>query len=304
MYRSRVVAAVMLALAGAAGVFAANASAHVTVSAPGATRGGGDQEITFRVPVEKHVDTVGLTVALPTDTPIADVLVRPIAGWTHSQRTTRLPKPIVTDDGTITTAVSQITWKASPGHGLHPGEYGSFTVIAGQLPDAPSITFRALQTYADGSVVSWNQVAAPGSTVAPEDPAPVLDLAPGGSTEGHPTAAAGSDTTLAVTLSVIALVLAVGALGVAVFSRPPPRGAAMRTQWAALLAAAITAVLGTAGILRAASSAPSHTNAPTPIHRRMPMHMPGMHMTHGAAGAQTRERSSDVVVQRRLPTRV
>ena len=220
MSRSRVVAALVLALAGAAIALAANASAHVTVSAPGATPGGGDQEITFRVPVEKNVDTVGLTVALPTDTPIADVLVRPIAGWTHSQRSTRLSKPIVTDDGTINTAVSQITWKARPGHGLHPGEYGSFTVIAGQLPHAPSITFRALQTYADGSVVSWNQVAAPGSTDEPEDPAPVLDLASGSGAEDRPTTAAGPDTTLAVTLSIIAVVLALGALGVAVFLRP------------------------------------------------------------------------------------
>src|ERR1700761_2728350 len=87
-------------------VVAAAASAHVTVSAPGATRGGSDQEITFRVPVEKNADTVGLKVALPTDTPIASVDVEPVAGWTHRQTTTKLSTPIVTDDGDITEAVT------------------------------------------------------------------------------------------------------------------------------------------------------------------------------------------------------
>jgi uncharacterized protein len=221
MYRFRRLVVASLALAGLLVAFAAGAAAHVTVSAPGATRGGGDQEITFRVPVEKDVATVGLTVALPTDTPIASVLVEPVPGWTHTQHTARLAKPIVTDDGKITTAVSKVTWTAGAGGGLHPGEFGSFTIIAGQLPDAPSITFRALQTYADGSVVRWNQVAAPGAEDDPENPAPVLDL-PDGTTEGQtPASAQGSDTgtALPVTLSVIALVVAVAAAGLATLSR-------------------------------------------------------------------------------------
>jgi periplasmic copper chaperone A len=221
MHRTRRFLALLLGAALALLALAANASAHVTVSAPGATRGGGDQEITFRVPVEKTVATVGLTVALPTDTPIASVLVAPLPGWTHQQQTTELAKPITTDDGDITTAVSQITWKAQPGHGLEPGEFGAFTIIAGQLPDAPSITFRALQTYADGSVVRWNEVAAPGSKDEPENPAPVLELATDATdaTDAQDTPAAGTSTALPVTLSIIALVVAVGAAALAVVSR-------------------------------------------------------------------------------------
>ena len=59
----------------------------------------------------------------------------------------------------------------------------------------------------------------------------------------------------------------------------------MKVQWPALLAGAIAAVLGTAGILWAATSSPS-PEAPPPAHRTAPMrmHMPGMHMSHGAAG--------------------
>jgi uncharacterized protein len=198
----------LLALAGPA-------SAHVTVTAPGATRGGSDQEITFRVPVEKNVNTVGLTVVLPTATPIASVLVAPMPGWTHTQKTSKLAKPIVTDDGNITTAVTQITWRAT-GPGLAPGEFGAFTLIAGQLPDASSITFKAIQRYRDGSTVKWVQVAAPGAKDEPQFPAPVLTLA---AATAPKAASSSSSATGPVVLSIIALVVATGALGVAWLSR-------------------------------------------------------------------------------------
>jgi uncharacterized protein YcnI len=217
---------VLVFLAVFAGVFAVAwpASAHVTVSAPGATRGGGDQEITFRVPVEKNANTVGLAVALPTDTPIASVDVKPVPGWTHTEKTVKLSKPIKTDDGDITDAVSQITWTAQAGQGLKPGEYGDFTFIAGQLPDTSTLVFGAIQTYSDGSVVRWNQRAAAGSTVEPDFPAPTLTLGQASSsdpTAGDPatvtkTVVQKSSNTAPTILAIIALVLAAGALGVAV----------------------------------------------------------------------------------------
>jgi uncharacterized protein len=214
------VLAALLALAGPA-------FAHVTVTAPGAVRGGTDQEITFRVPVEENVDTTVFTVQLPTDTPIASVDVLPVPGWTHTQKTTTLAQPITTDDGDITTAVSQITWTAAAGQGLKPGEYGEFTIIAGQLPDAKSLTFKALQTYSDGTVARWIEVAAPGSTQEPEHPAPVLNLAAsasassGSSVPGKPTASTtkAASNTGPIVLSIIALIVAAAALGVAFIGR-------------------------------------------------------------------------------------
>lgn len=202
---------------------AATASAHVTVTGPGAARGGSDQEITFRVPVEKAVNTTELMVQLPLTTPIADVLVTPIAGWTHTQKTATLTKPIVTDDGTITDAVSEIDWKATSG-GLKPGEFGQFTIIAGQLPDAASLTFKAIQGYADGSRVAWTQTEAPGSVADLDDPAPVLNLtapaAAGSTGTTRPTVAAApaskassngdSRGVAALVVSVVALLLAAG----------------------------------------------------------------------------------------------
>jgi uncharacterized protein len=141
MTRLRTIALAGSAAAVALLVLAAPAFAHVTVSAPGATRGGSDQEITFRVPVEKNVNTVGVKVALPTNTPIASVEVQAMPGWTHTEKTTKLATPIKTDDGEITEAVTEIDWTAQPGQGLKPGEFGAFTIIAGLLPDAPTVTF-------------------------------------------------------------------------------------------------------------------------------------------------------------------
>jgi len=213
-----------IAVAVGIGVFlvAVPAWAHVTVSAPGATRGGSNQLITFRVPVEKNVPTTGVTVALPTNTPITSVDVLPLAGWTHTEKTVKLARPVHTDDGDITEAVSQVSWKAQDG-GLKPGEFGEFTIIAGQLPDVASLTFATIQTYKDGSVVRWNEHAAPG-TAEPENPAPVLDLAaphasgddPATSTATAVAAPKSASNTAPIVLAIIALVVAAAALGVAV----------------------------------------------------------------------------------------
>lgn len=216
MNRTGTVLAGVLAAAALFVALAGPADAHVTVTAPGATRGGADQEITFRVPVEKAADTIGLELALPTDTPIASVLVAPVPGWTHSQRTVKLARPIVTDDGDITSAVAEIDWHAGAGHGLRPGEFGEFTIIAGRLPDVPSLTFKAIQLYSDGSQVAWTQTEAPGSTAQLVHPAPVLTLGAAPST--RPASSSAHDST-AVALAIVALVVAAAALGLAVVTR-------------------------------------------------------------------------------------
>jgi len=185
------IALTMGLMAAAAGV----ASAHITVSAPEATSGGSDTVIRFRVPDESDAArTVGLKVRLPTDTPIASVLVQPKAGWSVSVRQSKLATPIKTDDGDITEAVSEIDWKVSAGgQGIAPGQFDEFVLIAGQLPEARSLTFKAIQTYSDGSTVSWIEEPAPGSSVEPEHPAPVLTLGAGsGSQPGSSGSSGGS----------------------------------------------------------------------------------------------------------------
>lgn len=180
-HRAGALTITVLWLTGAGMLCAAPASAHVTVAAPGVTAGASDASITFRVPDESDsASTVDLKLQLPADTPIAGVLLVPQPGWTATATQTKLTKPIKTDDGDITEVVSQIDWKAASGAGVKPGYVGEFTIVAGKLPDdVSSLTFKAIQTYSDATVVSWIEESAPGSTTEPEHPAPTLDLAAG-----------------------------------------------------------------------------------------------------------------------------
>jgi periplasmic copper chaperone A len=162
-----------------AGMWAADAAwAHVTVTAPGVVAGDSDATIVFRVPTESDTaSTIGLKLQLPTDTPIAGVLVAPQQGWTATITQSKLAKPIQTDDGAITEIVSEIDWKAGAGAGIKPGFFGEFTIIGGKLPDGvTTLTFKAIQSYSDGKQVAWIEQRAPGSTAEPDHPAPVLHL--------------------------------------------------------------------------------------------------------------------------------
>jgi uncharacterized protein YcnI len=162
-------------------VGAASASAHVTVNSTNAVQGG-YSVLTFRVPTESDTaSTIKLTVSLPTNHPLASVSVQPHPGWAFTVTKSKLNPPITTDDGPVTEAVSQIEWTAtSPANGIKPGEFDQFNISVGPLPNTDRLTFPALQTYSDGTVVKWIEVPAPGSTAEPDHPAPTLQLTPAG----------------------------------------------------------------------------------------------------------------------------
>lgn len=163
----------------AAGVLTAAgiAFAHVTVHPDSYAKGATDGVLTFRVPNEEDTaDTTKVQVFLPTDHPVLGVLVTPQDGWTAKVTTTKLKTPVKTDDGTITDAVSQITWS---GGRIRSGEYQDFDVAFGQLPDdTDQLGFKTLQTYSDGKVVRWIEETHKGAE-EPESPAPVLKLTAG-----------------------------------------------------------------------------------------------------------------------------
>lgn len=165
---------------GLVAIAAAPAGAHVSIK-PDVARKGSFSVFSFSVPNESSTaSTVKLEVTFPTDHPIAFVSVQPIPGWTWSADKTSLAKPIRTEDGDITQAVSKITWS---GGTIGPGEFQLFTVSAGPLPTkAKSIEFKAVQTYSDGEVARWIETAPKGGP-EPEFPAPVLKLA--GKATGH-----------------------------------------------------------------------------------------------------------------------
>jgi uncharacterized protein YcnI len=212
MSRLRVLPVAFVALLTAAivGGLAGPALAHVTVSATDAVQGG-EGKIVFRVPTESdRASTVKVDVALPLDTPFASVSVKPHPGWNFALATSRLAKPIMTDDGdTVTEAVGRITWTATGG-GIKPGEFDEFEAAVGPLPTAASVRFDVIQTYSDGSVVRWTEDTPPGGQ-EPPNPAPTLTLPPAAAP--RPTAAGSSAGHIdgSTALSVVALI--VGSLG-------------------------------------------------------------------------------------------
>jgi uncharacterized protein YcnI len=181
---------------------AGSAAAHVSVSSPAAVQGG-YASLTFKVPTESATaSTTGLKVQLPADQPLASVSVLPIYGWTHTITKAKLATPISAGDSTITEAVSVIEWKAdSAKTAIKPGEFNQFVISVGPLPKTPELTFKAIQTYSDGKVVSWIEQPAAGSTAEPEHPAPTLKLAAAGGSSapvGSTASASAAPTGLAV----------------------------------------------------------------------------------------------------------
>jgi uncharacterized protein YcnI len=172
------------------------AGAHVTVSPQSLPQGTNDAILTFRVPNESATAAVtGLKIQFPLTHPI--VLVNPEAGsgWQVNVIKSTLPKPITTDDGTFTSTTSEIDWSAST---IPVGQFGEFNVLAQGVPSGTSqLVFKAIQTYSDGTVVSWIQV--PSKTVPnPEHPAPTITLTGGGGS------ASSTATTAAVTATATA----------------------------------------------------------------------------------------------------
>lgn len=184
------------------------ASAHVSVAAPGATEGG-YTVLNFKVPTESDTaGTTALTVTLPN---LKSARTEPMPGWTAR-----------VDKDPSSGVATSVTWTADPGVAVGPGQFQQFALSAGPLPKTASVSFPAVQTYSDGTVVSWNQEQQAGG-VEPEHPAPTLSLAAASTTDdahgGGTTADADADAETTATdstarwLGGIGLVL--GALGAA-----------------------------------------------------------------------------------------
>jgi len=218
-----------LAAAGAAVLVlvAAPGWAHVEVD-PGTATQGGYTALSFRVPSESDsASTTRIQLFLPQDHPLASVSVRPHPGWKAKVVTRKLDAPLSTDDGQVTEGVASITWTPdSPRDALKPGQYDDFDVSVGPLPDVPTLTFKVLQTYSDKSVVRWIDPPAANGQPEPEHPAPTLTLLPasaGAGTDAGAVADPGSDgrATTALVLSIVAVLLGLGALVTALVRRRP-----------------------------------------------------------------------------------
>ncbi|MBX6389482.1 MAG: YcnI family protein [Frankia sp.] len=174
----RAAAALVAATAAAVTVVATAlpAAAHVTVS-PSSAPAGGYATLTFKVPTESDTaSTTGLTVAFPTDTPIASVSIQPKAGWRYEVKKDTPSQPLTVHGAQINEIVTEVAWTVDGSAGIAPGEFDTFVVSAGPLPeDVDTLTFKVLQSYSDGEVVRWIDESAPGQP-EPEYPAPTLTL--------------------------------------------------------------------------------------------------------------------------------
>jgi uncharacterized protein YcnI len=168
------------------------ALAHITVT-PDSAPAGSAAVLTFHVPNEEATaDTVRVDVKIPTDHPIVDLLVKPVPGWTASVKKINLVKPVVTDDGRFTQVVAEVSWS---GGKIAPGQFQDFSVSADPLPTGESsVAFKALQTYSNGNVVRWIDLAAPGQP-EPGHPAPVVSLTGTTTSAAHSAGSAGTSGT-------------------------------------------------------------------------------------------------------------
>ncbi len=197
-------------------VLATAASAHVTLQ-PGEVPAGGFTRLDVRVPTERdNASTTKLAVQFPAG--FTTVSTEPVPGWTAKVTRVKLAKPQVNDEGEkITDRVGTVTWTATGGRGIGPGQFQDFGLSLA-VPDkaGSALTFKAVQTYSSGEVVRW--IGPPDS----DEPAPQVKLTAaeeeGGGTasaEQQAPAAAGGDGDDGGSdaLSIIALI--VGAAGLA-----------------------------------------------------------------------------------------
>jgi uncharacterized protein YcnI len=197
------------------------ASAHVTAT-PNQAEAGSWTYVTFRVPNESTTaSTVKLEIHLPADTPFTSVSYQPTAGWTGTAAKTALPKPVKVEGNTISEATTEVTFTADAG-GIAPGQFQTFTLSLGPVPDTGRIVIPATQTYSDGKVVEWSATPEDAAKDDTLEPAPVLwvnDAPPadhhGGATATTAPAAsaqapADAQGGLALGLSIAALVVAAG----------------------------------------------------------------------------------------------
>jgi uncharacterized protein YcnI len=252
---------VSAATAAAVLLFAGPALAHITVSPDTATAGEA-AVLTFHVPNEEaKADTVKVDVQIPTDHPIAQLLVQPVPGWTFTVKTITLAKPLVTDDGSFSQAVSEVIWS---GGKILPGQFQSFTISADPMPTGLSqLLFKAIQTYSNGDVVRWIDLSQPGQP-APDHPAPTLTLtaanAPA-STGGKAGAAGAGAAPAASGSDGMARWLAVAGLLVALLASLLALTSARRAR---RLIAGIGARAGTTAASDQAGAAEEHASGPVP----------------------------------------
>jgi len=148
----------------------AAAQAHVSLH-PNEVPVGSFATLDIRVPNEmEKANTVKLAVEFPPG--FLDVSTEYMPGWSSEVKTTKLAKPVQTEDGEVTEGVKEVIWTGHGGEGkIPPGQFLNFP-ISTEIPgkEGEELTFKVLQYYDNGEVVRW--IGPPNS----EEPAPQIDV--------------------------------------------------------------------------------------------------------------------------------
>lgn len=148
----------------------AAASAHVSLH-PNEVPTGSFATLDVRVPNEmESANTVKLAVQVPPG--FLDISTEYMPGWTSKVLTSKLAKPVQTDDGEVTEQVREIIWTGDGKQGLIPPDQFLNFPISTEIPGkaGEELTFKVLQYYDNGEVVRW--IGGPNS----EEPAPKIDV--------------------------------------------------------------------------------------------------------------------------------
>lgn len=122
--------------------FAGVASAHVTVK-PGEALTGTFQTFTVSVPVEKDIATTSIKLDIPSGLSFVTPTMK--SGWSIN---------VDKQDAGEAATVKSITWS---GGQIDPSYRDDFTFSAKTPNKSTELHWKAYQTYADGTVVSWDQ---------------------------------------------------------------------------------------------------------------------------------------------------
>ncbi|MFB9357924.1 DUF1775 domain-containing protein [Actinoplanes nipponensis] len=149
---------------------AAPAAAHVEVSADKTRAGSTNVTLTFHGEAENPSGIRSERVVLPAGIAPADVtLVKAPPGWSFQ----------ATADGFTV-----------GGKALPSGTDAEWKVRIAKLPDGETrLSFKTLETYADGEVARWIEIQEQGAE-EPEQPAPLITLKPGPAAAPAPSSAA------------------------------------------------------------------------------------------------------------------
>jgi uncharacterized protein len=214
------------ALAAALLLTPAVAQAHVLVI-PETAPSGAEMRLDIRVPNERD-DAAATKVDVQLPPGFAEADYQPVPGWNVKVTNVKLNPPVQTDDGPIKEGVGRITWTAkSRADGIPVGgfqDFGLEVLIPGKAGDA--LTFKALQTYSNGTVVRW--IGAKGS----DTPAPTVQV----------TAASDNETTAVATATPAATATA---------AAKDSDGSSNSLAITALIVGALGLITGVAGLLAA-----------------------------------------------------